>query len=93
MNTMTLRRIVWFTLHALGCLAGLAIMVYGFVAWKDARFRIGTYPVATDPSTRGQERGLFFMGLILFGYCLFALVSATRYAQPDEDTDDDNTNI
>jgi hypothetical protein len=90
---MTLRRTVSLTLYAVGCLAGLAITVYGFLAWKDAGFRIGTYPVATDPSTRGHERGLFVIGFILFAYCLFALVSATRYVEPEEDADDNGTNI
>ena len=74
-------------------IAGLAVAIYGFIAWKDAGFRIGTYPVATDPSTRGQERGLFIIGLILFAYCLFALVSATRYAEPDEDAHNSDKDI
>jgi hypothetical protein len=90
---MTLRRKLWFVVRVVGCIAGLALAVYGFIGWSHSGFYIGRQPVATDPSTRGQERGLVFMGMALFLYCLYDLWSATRVSVDTSDRNDIPPNI
>ncbi len=88
------RRILSLVLHGLGCVAGLVLIIYGFVGWEHSGFFIGsrlTHSGLIDG--RGQERGVVFMGVILFAYCCFALVSTTRYTRPDEGRDDGTPTI
>jgi hypothetical protein len=85
---MTSRRRLWFAVRVVGCIAGVALAIYGFVGWSHSGFYIGRQPVAADPSTRGQERGLVFMGVALLVYCLYDLWSASRASLDENDKDD-----
>jgi len=81
-----MRRVFWFAIHALGCVCGLGLVIYGFVAWKDAGFPMPRFE--DEAVSGGGQLFLACGGLAIFGYCLFALISATRYARPDDGLDE-----
>jgi len=79
--------------HALLCVAGLALAVYAAFAWIQATFSSGTYTTATDPIMRPQDGRLFTFGLILFGYSLFAVARLFQQSRLDDTTKDATKDI
>jgi hypothetical protein len=76
-----------FCVYFVGCLASLGLSVYGFVLWRESGYRITSW----FSGGRG-DRGAFHLvliGIVLFAYCLFGLVSTTGYLSLDDHARDD----
>ena len=77
-----MRKTVWFAIHIVGCLCGVALAIYGFHEWK-----AGGFPLRTEdqpPSTSGNGAlGISFIGLSLFAYCVFEIVTTARRYNDD----------
>ena len=78
-----MHKAVRFVIHTLGCLCGIALAVYGFYTWKAAGY---PNPVRNeeDPPVSGDGAlCLSFIGLSLFAYCLFEIVTMGRRYNSD----------
>ena len=83
-----LMRIFWLALHSVGCLAGTVFFIYALLAWRDVGYRLGGDRYS--PSGSGSAAiGFCVAGIMLFAYCLFALISTTLRVKPDDATSDD----
>jgi hypothetical protein len=71
-----------FCVYFVGCLASLAISGYYFFLWREADYRIASW-FAGGTEDHGAFH-LVLIGIVLFAYCLFGLVSTTRYLSMDD---------